>query len=102
MQKKAESLEKRQFLYRLAISLAKGFTLVILVVILAILLKKLLNSLTPTALPELEGLPKPVRELEASMEKPKALSLTEEIKEIAKKEPEKIAQIAKSWIREVK
>ena len=102
MQKKAESLEKRRFLYRLAISLAKGFTLVILVVILAILLKKLLNSLTPTALPELEGLPKPVRELEVSMEKPKALSLTEEIKEIAKKEPEKMAQIAKSWIREVK
>jgi len=101
----ADILKDKNFWYRIVNPLTKGLVIIAIMLILAAILKKILKEVplpTPTPLPE--GLPKSVKELETDKagEGVKALPLHEEIKEIAQQEPEKIAQIAKLWLKNVK
>ncbi len=100
------SAEKKRMWAQIALTVFKGIILLAMIIILARFLKNLVAP--PEKIPVSGEFPKPVREFEEAagiLPKPKSISeevekLRQEIKEIAQKEPARIAQLAKAWIKE--
>ncbi len=100
------AVEKKRMWYQIAVTAFKGIILLIMIFILARLLRNLLAPEKKVPVPS--ELPKPVREVEVAIgapQPPKALTdeldtLKKEIVEIAKKDPTRIAQVARIWLRE--
>jgi len=103
IEKEMENIAKRQWWYQLAISVIKGIVLLVLIFTLIRLLKNLTKSIAPEVSVPKE-LPKPVKELEATvgaLPAEKDLEeMKEEIKQIAQKEPARLAQVAQAWLKE--
>ncbi|HDJ30526.1 MAG TPA: flagellar M-ring protein FliF, partial [bacterium] len=103
IEKSIEKAAKRQWLYHLAISITKTFLLVVFLFAVLRLAKNLLKLLTPE-IPPPQELPKPVKELEATvgmLPVEKDLEeMKEELKQIAQKEPSRLAQVAQAWLKE--
>ncbi len=92
--------------------LLKGIMAAVIMLLLIASLKKLLKELMPQPVPveevkkESQELPEPSNEIEAQKlsesEEIKALPVHEEVKKIAKEDPERIAYLTRLWLKEAK
>ncbi len=102
-----EALQKKEWIYRLIVSAMKGMVLVFLVFVFYRLVSRVSSEIKTTPSESLQ-IPAKVGEVEEKLKEGERGqmysagidSLREELSNIAKKEPERIARVIQSWIRE--